>query len=281
MINQNLHRQPTALDREQHRQLKLPLPVTDWSVASQLNAIFLAATEFGDGGREFPLVFVRAGTDKDGKPQIAPVAVLGLAQGQNLFVTGDRWRGRYIPAVLNTYPFCIGRLSEEQFAVCVDLGWPALGTDAAKDGQPVFTEDGQPTPLLTGMQQQLERLEGDINRTRVLCNRLFELGLMQDMRFDVTLPDGRKHTVDGFLTIDDKKMQDLPDATVGDLHRSGALGLVHAHWISMGNMRRLVDWFVERTAMEAIPGAGSDSAAATPAAVTAPTAPAQPPAPAA
>ena len=63
-----------------------------------------------------------------------------------------------------------------------------------------------------------------------------------------TLPDGRSHTVDGFLTVDEKKMQDLPDAVVGDLHRTGVLGLMHLHWVSMGNMRRLVDWHVERGA---------------------------------
>ena len=61
MINQNLHRQPTALDSVKHRQLRLKLPVTDWSVADRLNAIFVAAAEFGDVCREFPIVFVRAG----------------------------------------------------------------------------------------------------------------------------------------------------------------------------------------------------------------------------
>ena len=43
MINQNLHRRPTGLDSALHRDLKLKLPVTDWSVANQLNALFVAA----------------------------------------------------------------------------------------------------------------------------------------------------------------------------------------------------------------------------------------------
>jgi hypothetical protein len=54
--------------------------------------------------------------------------------------------------------------------------------------------------------------------------------------------------VDGFLTVDDQKMTELPDAVVCELHRNGILGLVHLHWVSLGNMRRLVDWHVERTA---------------------------------
>ena len=46
MINQFLHREPVAVDRDQHRLLKVTLPVTDWSVASKLNAIFVALVEF-------------------------------------------------------------------------------------------------------------------------------------------------------------------------------------------------------------------------------------------
>ena len=47
MIIQNLHTTPSALDREQHRSMRLRLPVADWGVARRLNALFLAAVEFG------------------------------------------------------------------------------------------------------------------------------------------------------------------------------------------------------------------------------------------
>jgi hypothetical protein len=245
LINQNLHRRPTGLDSALHRDLKLKLPVTDWSVANQLNALFVAAVEFIDVCREFPIVFVKAGTEPDGSDAIAPIAVLGLTQNSNLYVTGDRWRAEYAPAVLRLYPFCIARLDDEKFAVCYDAAW---GGAQASEGQPLFDAQGQPTELLRGVQGQLEALESEIQRTRAVCKRFQELGLLQPMRFDVTLPDGAKHTVDGFMTLDDKKVTALPDDVVGELHRSGLLGLMHLHWASMGNMRRLVDWHVERSA---------------------------------
>jgi hypothetical protein len=75
------------------------------------------------------------------------------------------------------------------------------------------------------------------------------------------LPDGRQHSVDGFLTVDEAKMQALPDATVGQLHRDGILGLVHAHWLSMGNMRRLVDWHAARDAAGQLPAGEAASPA--------------------
>ena len=260
MINQNLHRQPLALDSVQHRDLKLRVPVTDWSLAAGLNAMFVAVSEFGDTCREFPIVFVRAGKDPQGKEQIAPVAVFGLTQNQNLYVTGERWRAQYVPIVLRIYPFCLGRLNDERFAVCVDMAWPGVNK---AEGQPLFAADGQPTELLKSMTQHLENLEADIQRTRLVGQRLLELDVLREMRFEATLPGGSKHSVDGFLTVDDKKMTELPDSVVGELHRSGILGRVHLHWVSLGNMRRLIDWHVERAAAEAPP---ASAAAAAPAA---------------
>jgi hypothetical protein len=250
LINQNLHRQPVALDSVQHRAMKLAAPITDWQLADKLNALFVAAAEFVDVCREFPIVFVRAGKEEDGSDAIAPIAVLGLLQNENLYVSSGRWRAQYMPALLRMYPFCIARIDADKFAVCMDMGY--AGTNAA-DGQRLFSDDGQPTELLKGAQQQLELLEGEIQRTRLVGKRLNELGLLQDMRFDVTLPDGRQHTVDGFLTIDEKKATDLPENVVAELHRTGLLGLMHMHWVSMGNMRRLVDWHVERGAAAAAP----------------------------
>ena len=245
MINQNLHKQPTALDSAVHRNLKLKLPLTDWGVANKLNAMFVAAAEFGDACREFPIVFVKAGKEADGTDAIAPIAVFGLVEGENLYLAGERWRGQYMPAVLRAYPFCIARVDDSRFAICVDTDWP--GTSVL-EGQALFTEDGQQAPLLKEMSAHLETLEAEIQRTRLVGKRLMELDVLRDMRFDATMPDGRQHTVDGFLTVDEKKMTELPDDVVGELHRSGVLGLVHLHWVSLGNMRRLVDWHVERAA---------------------------------
>ncbi len=244
MINPLLHRQPVPVDREQHRGMRVRWPVTDWSVAARLNAIFIAAVEFGDTCRDYPIVFVRAGQGDDGKPLVAPIAVLGMLNEDNLFVEGTSWRqAGYLPAVLRGYPFGIARIDNERFAICMDGAWAGLNPD---EGEPLFTPEGQPGALLAQTQAQLEKLEVEIQRTRLVCARLLELDLLRDMRFDATLPDGRKHTVDGFLTVDEAKLAALPDATVIELHRQGLLGLVHAHWVSLGNMRKLLDWHVQR-----------------------------------
>ena len=245
MITNNLHRQPVQLDSVQHRELKLDVPVTDWGVASKLNMILAVAAEFGDVCREFPIVFIKAGKEPDGTDAIAPIAVFGLVQEDNLFVEKGRWRGQYIPTIVQTYPFGLARISEERFAICVDMDYEGIGKAA---GRPVFDAHGQPTEMLEAMRKHLENLEGEIQRTRLIGRRLQELGLLQEMRFDATLPDGRKQVLEGFMTVDDKKVTELSDALVTELHRNGILGLIHLHWVSLGNMRRLAEWHAERTA---------------------------------
>ena len=259
MINPNLHLKPTPLDSVEHRRMRLRVPVADWRVAANVNAMFVAAAEFGDVCREFPIVFVKAGKEADGSDAIAPIAVFGLMANQNLFLDGARWRANYMPAVLRAYPFCIGRIDDQRFAVCVDTAYAGADAD---DGVALFNDDGTQAPLLADMHKHLETLETEIQRTRLVGKRLQELGLLQEMRFDATLPDGRKHTVDGFLTVDDKKATALSDAVVGELHRSGVLGLMHLHWVSMGNMRRLVEWHAERDIAATTPATAATAATA-------------------
>ncbi|MBI5256508.1 MAG: SapC family protein [Burkholderiales bacterium] len=249
MINENLHKKPVALDRVKHRDLKIDRNARDMTRNKALNAFFVAAGEFAEACKDFPVVWVPAGQDAQGKHQVAPIAVFGLQAGQNLCIdAADRWRVRYVPAMLRTFPFAMARTSDTEMLVCVDEDWVGLSTER---GEPLFTPDGQPTELTLAVKSQLEQLEMDIERTRQYGAKLVELGLLRDMQFDATLPDGNKVQVTGFLTIDDEKLGALSDAQLMELARSGLLGLIHAHQISLSNMNRLAEWHAERVAAAA------------------------------
>lgn len=244
MINQNLHKKAVALDRVKHRALKLDLQARNLGVVSKLNAFFVAGTEFTDACKDYPVVWVNAGTDAAGKPQVAPIAVFGLKPEQNLCIDDKGWRVRYVPAVLRLYPFALAHASANEMVVCIDESWVGLG----ERGEALFTDDGQPSEFTLGVQKQLETFEKEVERTRLAGALLVEKGLLRDMRFDATLPDGSKLTVDGFLTVDDEKLNKLGDADIVALNRNGMMGLIHAHQISLGNMARLVEWHVARQA---------------------------------
>ncbi|MBN8491996.1 MAG: SapC family protein [Burkholderiales bacterium] len=243
MIIGNLHRQMVAVDRQLHRQLRIHQPKMDWSVAAELNALFVAGAEFGDVCREYPILFVRAGTDPQGKPQVAPIAAFGLAPKENLFLRGSEWRAHYVPALLRAYPFALGRVGPDQRGVLsIDIGWKGL---SQTEGVPLFDEAGEPTEHLKTMTQQLQQIELEVQRTRELGRLLLDKDLLREMRFDADLPGGEKLKVDGFFTVDEKQLAKLSDADLLALHKSGVMGLVYAHLVSMGNLRKMVQWRID------------------------------------
>jgi len=247
MINENLHKKVVALDRVKHRDTKLDLAARDMSTSQKLNAFFVAGTEFGDACREYPVVWVNAGTDDKGTQQVAPIAVFGLQPEQNLCVEDGAWRVRYVPAVLRLYPFALARVAADEMVVCMDESWPGFGST----GEPLFNEQGEPSEFTMNVKTQLENFEQEVERTRLAGEMLVNRGLLREMRFDATLPDGNKLVVDGFLTIDDEKMAKLSDADLLLFNRNGLMGLIHAHQISLGNMNRLVEWHVQRLGIKA------------------------------
>lgn len=243
MINSELHKQPVLLDRNGHRGLRLNTQMSPVAASVQMNSVFLTAAEFGDACKEFPILFLRAGANAAGKPQVAPVAVLGLKPGENLFVehTADglpRWNGRYVPAILRTYPFTMVQTQENEWSVCIDRGWAGW---SESEGEALFTDAGEPTPFLEDMRRFVERVEAEVERTRQAGERLLELGLLQEKRFDATLPDGSPLSVDGFLAIDEERFNQLGDAEILELHRTGLLGVLTTHQISLGNMRQMIE----------------------------------------
>ena len=247
--NPALYGNLVPLDREVHKNLRLntDLPIVP-RVADQ-NSLFLAVVEFAEACKEYPIVFVRVGeVPTDGKLQaVAPLAVLGLKPGSNLFVKDGKWTGFYVPAFLRRYPFAMARIQEntDTVAVCYDSEWAGF---SETEGSSLFAADGQPTEFLLNAKNFLESFEQEAERTRQMCLQLAEMDLLQDMRFEATLPNGEKLDVEGFLTVDEKKLEELPDDKVLQLHRSGLLALLQMHRVSMGNMSKLANQYGQAVA---------------------------------
>jgi SapC len=257
VINPELHKKPVALDRVQHRELKLRTELDNLAAAAGLNAFFITAGEFGDVCKEYPILFLRAGVDDQGRAQVAPMAVFGLGQGENLFHDPSNaqrtWRARYVPAMLRAYPFAMAPVDKQQWAVAIDEAW---GGWSQTEGQALFDAQGEPTPYLVELRGFIERIEQDVERTRQIGIRLMALNLLEEKRFDATLPDGSPLKVDGFLGLNEKRLNALTDAEVLELHRTGIMGLMHAHQISLTNMA----WLVERKLAQQAGGTPAASA---------------------
>jgi hypothetical protein len=239
LIKSALYRDPQLLDPALHRHKKLR-PVTDFSIARDMHAVFLAATEFPAAALAFPIIFVHTGERlPDGGGMIAPVALLGLVANENLHVDGPEWHARYLPAFIRRFPFLTARAQgSDTPAVFVDTSWSGFSDS---DGEALFDADGKPAPALQRAMEFLQQFDLEQQRTRQFCARLLELGVLKEMSADAVLPNGESLKIDGFLTVDEDKLNALPDATVLELHRSGMLMLLQVHLVSLGNMKQLVE----------------------------------------
>src|SRR5262245_43921653 len=92
--------------QKQHRVL-MPAGNTP-AFCRRLNAIAVSVSEIVTAARDYPVVF----TSLDEGRSFAPVAVLGLAEGSNLFIgaAGEWDPAAYLPAFVRRYPFCISKL---------------------------------------------------------------------------------------------------------------------------------------------------------------------------
>lgn len=238
MTTYALYREPVVLDRVAHRALRMS-PLTDFSVAKGMHATYLAAAEFMHATREMVAVFVRnTTTDTDPGP-VSPVAMMGLKEGENLFVDDAHWSAVYKPAYLRRYPFWTARLDgADGPTVLIDIGWSGFSETI---GEPLFDAAGEPTAALKTALTFVEEFEREGARTQAFCTRLTELDLLREMQASVKLADGEALSLSGFLVVDQDKLQALPDAAVLELHRTGMLGLIHQHFASLSNLQALAD----------------------------------------
>jgi len=258
------YQRPVPLNADVHRKTRLGPARNDFSFCAQTNSIPLAAVEFFDAAREYPIAF----TGKDAGPMF-PIALVGVRQNENLFVeAGGRWDGRYIPAFVRRYPFVLAEKQDaEDFNVYLDEAYPGFG---AEQGERLFTDGGEYSPLLKQALEFLGNYQGEIKRTRLFVERLQALDLLVPRVLEVVRPGQQPMVLQGFSVVDEQRLQALDDAKLLDLARSGLLAWIHAHLMSLGNVANLAN---------RVDGAGRGAAAGSPAASPAQSAQPEAPAP--
>jgi hypothetical protein len=243
MSQQMFYEKPVLLDREKHRRTRVR-PPTGFGFARKSNSVYLAAAEFSEACKEYPIVFSRS---PDGK--VVPVAVLGLRTGENLLLDDqDRWHARYMPAFIRRYPFVLAQVPGQSLAVCIDEAHPGLNET---EGEALFDDKGQETPFLKQTLEFLTQYQREHARTEAFCKRLDENGLLKETNARADLRDGRSFVVNGLLMVDEKKLLELPDATALTMFRNGEMHLVSLHLVSLANIHLLADRLAQRPAAPA------------------------------
>ncbi len=220
-----------ALNDQAHRDLRVK-PLTRFQFARRANSVPILAAEFADCAREYAIVFAR------GPEGTVPAVLLGLREQENLFVGADgTWDARYVPAFVRRYPFVPGKDGEGKLLVCIDEAAPCFDRS---EGESLFTE-GKPTRQLEHAMNFLRDFQNGALATEAVARRIDELGLLRDADSVAQLNDGSRFRLGGLRVVDEGRLRALEPAVVQELFASGALGLIYAHLLSLGNLGRLVD----------------------------------------
>jgi hypothetical protein len=214
-----------------------------------LNALAVSFSEFAAAARDYPIVFVSS----DGGGSFAPLLVLGLADGCNLFVNaaGDWDPGVYLPAFVRRYPFCISKVYVDgkprgERVICVAKAYLDEG------GFALFDTEGRPTERWQAAERLIADYEADLDRTAQMCAALARLQILAPFSMQV-VEDSRPATrLAGMFRVDEAKLAALRPAAHKALVTKGMMGRVYAHLHSLQNFSRL---YARECALRAPPAA--------------------------
>lgn len=206
----------------------------------QGNAIPISQTEFQAAARDYPIVFT---SGDDGK-NYAPVVVLGMGDGENLFYADGAWApGLYIPAYARRFPFCMAKVKvnnveQKNRLICVEKSFLDEGGEAMFGGQ------GEPSEKWKVIERLLGQYETDLERSREMCAILADYGLLEPFTMQANLrkDQGKKPLqMTGMHRVAEKNLENLNAAQLKNLMRKGILARLYIHLLSLQNFGGLLD----------------------------------------
>lgn len=227
---------------------------SNFSYAGGVNSVPLMAAEFEAASFEYPIVFSgEAGA-------IMPVALLGLRDGENLYVDAEgKWTGRYVPAFVRQYPFVFASTDKgDNFTLCIDESFSGVNEEGL--GERLFDAGGARTQYLQSVLGFLQAYQAQFRATRRFVQRLEDLKLLEAMEAQFTLTSGQRMRLGGFQTVNRERLRQVAADVLGQMARGGELDLVYAHVHSMRNLTPTAER-IRNAATEAAPAAPTAEAA--------------------
>jgi hypothetical protein len=226
---------PVQINNIDHADLRVS-PRGGAAFGDAANQALVFPVEFEELQREFAIVFRRRDEG------LQAYALLGLDRDENLFLSGDYWTSRYVPASHQRGPFSIGMIRSAGDEVGepmlhVDVDDPRVG-DAA--GLPLFREHGGNTPYLDHVTGVLRLLYEGMETAAPAYVALDEAGLLTEVTLTVDVSEERRYTVPDVLVVDVERLAALSGEPLAHLHRSGILRLAILVAASLGNIQQLI-----------------------------------------
>ena len=228
---------PTLLDNVNHRHLRVH---TERSAAlgdARQSALALPA-EFRHLQAHFPIVFQLV----EGDAGFQPVALFGLEEGQNLFLTETGWDAPAVPMALQRDPFMIGRAPDDTLQLHIDLDSPRIvRPEEGEVGTALFMPQGGFSDYLDHVVQLMEHLHAQAQHLPVFIEALTRNQLLEPFVIDIERPGGDPGRLTGLFTIHEERLAALPGAELEALARQGHLLPIYMQIASLQQLQSLVE----------------------------------------
>lgn len=218
---------PALLNNIDHRDLRVSAA---YGADEATMSVPTFAGEFRALQAYYPIVF-----GKDAQGGFHPLALLGLAPGQNLFLRRDGWDAHYVPMAIQRQPFLIGRDAEGEPMLHIDLDHPRVGS-----GEALFLEHGGSTPLLQRMTSLLRTLHDGLAGNPAFVGALLAHALLEPFVLDMRLPGLEPSRLRGYYTIAEERLRELDANALHELARAGYLEPVYMALASLSHLRDLI-----------------------------------------
>lgn len=196
--------------------------------------------EFRAIQNEYPIFFKK--NTETGK--FIPVALTGLRQNENLFLSETGWDAHYIPASVKRRPFLIGVQSLKQSdenqsnsLVYVDMDSPRVNEVS---GEAEFLPHGGYSPYLESMVDLLEYIQYGTELNDHFVDVLLTNELLEIVTLEITLKNGERNNLAGLYTINEEKLSGLAGNVAAELHAKGFLECIYMVLASHANVLKLI-----------------------------------------
>ena len=229
---------PALLDNVTHRHLRLH---TERSAAlgdARQSALALPA-EFRQLQAHFPIVFqlVEADGANASNGTFQPVALFGLEDGQNLFLTDNGWDAPVVPMALQRDPFMIGRAPDDSLQLHIDMDSPRIvRPEEGEVGTAIFMPQGGFSDYLDHVVQLMEHLHAQAQQLPVFIEALTRHQLLEPFVIDIETPGGEQGRLSGLFTVNEERLAALPGAALEALASEGHLLPIYMQIASLAQL---------------------------------------------
>ncbi len=206
-----------------------------FAFAKNTHAIPVTVDEFAVVQRHYPIVFGLGDNP-------APLALVGLTEGTNLYVDADGiWQpGAYVPAFVRRYPFMLAKLAED--ATDLSLCFDDSCNQISPDGEDKLFNGAEPTDTTKNILAFCEQFEQAVARTRGFMEELAKLDLMIDGEVTIQQPGMAEPAVyRGFRMVAEEKLQNIRGDQARKMVQNGIMGLVYAHLFGLSQIGGLFE----------------------------------------